>query len=153
MPCVKSLEYRGMRLLDINVLIARVDTAHTHHQRAISWFNETASSGWVTCPLTENGFVRTLGHPSYPDGPGSPERAANLLRKLIVKAHGHRSIPDDVSLLDVATFPSLAGIGSKQITDLYLLALAVNHNIRFLSFDERINPELIPGGENFWEIL
>lgn len=153
MLCAKSLESNLMRLLDINVLIARIDPAHTHHKRAIAWFNETAPSGWATCPLTENGFARILGHPSYPEGPGSPERAAKLLKQLVNKVHGHRFFPDDLSLLDAASFPSLAEVGSKQITDLYLLALAVNHNIRFLSFDERINPELIPGGENAWEIL
>lgn len=142
-----------MRLLDINVLIARIDPAHAQHEKAIAWFRETAPSGWATCPLTENGLVRILGHPSYPQGPGSPECAAKLLRQLKNKVLNHRFVPDDLSLLDIAAFPSLAGVGSKQITDLYLLALAVNNNIRFLSFDERINPELIPGGQAAWEIL
>lgn len=142
-----------MMLLDTNVLIARVDTAHTHHQRAVTWFKKTAPSGWATCPLTVNGFVRIVGHPSYPDGPGSPGKAALLLKKLIGAAPGHRFFPDDLSLLDTAAFPSLAGVGSQQITDLYLLALAVNHNMRFLSFDQRINPKLIPGGDKALEIL
>ena len=142
-----------MRLLDINVLIARIDPAHDQHKRAVVWFNETAPSGWATCPLTENGLVRILGHPSYPEGPESPERAAKLLRQLISKVPNHRFLPDDLSLLDAAAFPSLTDVGSKQITDLYLLALAVNHNIRFLSFDKRINRGLISGGDAAWEIL
>ena len=142
-----------MRLLDINLLIARTDPSHTHHGKAVTWFAEHAAIGWITCPLTENGFVRILGHPGYPAGPGSPERAAKLLRRLVTTVPGHRFLPDNLSLLDRAAFPALANVGSKQITDLYLLALAVNHDIRFLTFDERIDPALIPGGPNACETL
>jgi hypothetical protein len=45
-------------------------------------------------------------------------------------------------LLDV----SLQGVTSVQLTDLYLLALAVRHNARFLTRDRRIDPSLVPGG-------
>ena len=45
-------------LLDINVLIALVDSAHTHHSRDRRWFEQRQSEHWATCPITENRFVR-----------------------------------------------------------------------------------------------
>jgi hypothetical protein len=35
--------------------------------------------------------------------------------------------------------------GPRQITDSYLLALAVAHGGRFVSFDQRIRGDLVPG--------
>ena len=78
----------------------------------------------VTCPLTQNGFVRIYGHPGYPDGPGSPAEALVELRYLL-SLRTHRFIADSLSLSDTRVFSSLAGITSKQLTDVYLLGLAV----------------------------
>ena len=36
-------------------------------------------------------------------------------------------------------------LGPRQITDAYLLALAVSHGGRFVTFDRRINVDLVPG--------
>jgi predicted nucleic acid-binding protein len=47
-------------LFDVNVLIALFDPAHVHHESAHAWWKANQSSGWATCPLTENGFVRVL---------------------------------------------------------------------------------------------
>ena len=47
--------------------------------------------------------------------------------------------PDDISLLDEKTLTWDAVLGSRQITDCYLLALAVHHQGRFVRFDRRIN--------------
>ena len=134
-----------MHLIDVNVLIARADPEHEHHAAAVRWMARHAAEGWITCPLTENAFVRILGHPSYPGGPGSPERAASLLRRLL-RIPGHDFWPDDVSLLDAVVFPSLAGVHSSDLTDLYLLALAVQHEAQFVTFDTRVDPALIDGG-------
>ena len=140
-------------LLDINVLIARQDADHEHHARASQWLNANAAAGWATCPVTENGFVRILGQPSYPGWPGTPEAAAKVLRGLIASIPGHRFLPDEISLLDHAVFPSLQGVGARAVTDLYLLALAVHHGVRFATLDSRINPALIAGGPATYELL
>jgi hypothetical protein len=133
-------------LLDINLLIARGDADHVHHSRVAVWLHQRAADGWATCPLTENGFVRILGQPSYPGWPGTPERSAAALRKLIVALPGHRFLPDEISVLDAAILPSLLGVGPRALTDLYLLALAVHHGAQFATLDARINPSLVPGG-------
>ena len=59
-------------LLDVNVLIALVDTAHVQHDEAHEWFGKTGRKAFATCPLTENGLLRIVGHPRYPNSPGSP---------------------------------------------------------------------------------
>ena len=99
----------------------------------------------VTCPLTENGFVRIYGHPSYPDGPGSPALALEELR-IIRGMNTHRFLGDSLSIDDPWAFHSLDGIGPKQVTDLYLLALAVRHQMAFATSDDSIPATRVVGG-------
>jgi len=134
-----------MHLLDVNVLIALADRQHPHFQAALSWFQANAAAEWATCPLTENGFLRILGHSSYSSGPGSPAAAATILEGMKQAVPQHHFIPDDVSLLDFG-LSSLPKVTSGQLTDIYLLALAVKHRAKFLSLDRRIDPSLVPGG-------
>lgn len=132
-------------LLDLNVLIARMDPRHEHHMRAKRWLESRRGMDLVTCPLTENGFVRIYGHPSYPRGPGSPEAALEALR-VIRGLPYHRFLGDTVSLDDPGLFRSLSGLGPKQITDLYLLGLAVRNRISFATFDSGVPAEFVIGG-------
>jgi predicted nucleic acid-binding protein len=59
-------------LLDVNVLIALIDPAHIQHDRAHAWFAKFGKKAWATCPLTENGVLRIVGHARYPNSPGTP---------------------------------------------------------------------------------
>ncbi|TLZ12344.1 MAG: hypothetical protein E6K34_17875 [Gammaproteobacteria bacterium] len=54
-------------LLDVNVLIALLDSDHTLHGTAMSWFAKHAREGWASCPITQNGCVRIMSNPSYPN--------------------------------------------------------------------------------------
>lgn len=130
-------------LLDANVLIALLDSEHVHHARALQFFPTAQREGWATCPLVENAFLRIFGRPSYPNGPGSPEIARRLLLQYCATP-GHQFLPDDLTLRDAHQFPVLPA--SQQLTDLYLLALAVKRGARFATFDENIDATLIPGG-------
>ena len=132
-------------LLDLNVLIARMDPRHEHHTRAKRWLDARPGMDLVTCPLTENGFLRIYGHPSYLGGPGSPEAALDELR-VIRDMPRHRFLGDTLSLDDPGVFHSLAGIGPKQITDIYLLGLAAKHRISFATFDAAIPVDQVVGG-------
>ncbi|MDP3071524.1 MAG: PIN domain-containing protein [Opitutaceae bacterium] len=134
-----------MHLLDVSVLVALCDAAHEFHDAANGWFQRIQPAGWATCPLTENGLVRILGHPSYPGGTGSPAQARPLLQALL-RTPGHAFWPDDVSICDSAAFPSLARSNSASLSDLYLLGLALSHGARFATFDRRIDPAVLPGG-------
>jgi uncharacterized protein len=52
---------------------------------------------------------------------------------------GHAFWPDDVSLLDAAVFDHTRLLGRRQITDIYLLALAVKHGGRLVTLDAGIS--------------
>jgi len=132
-------------LLDINVLIARVDPNHEFHARVRAWLKPRSAQGIVTCPLTENGFLRIYGHPNYPGGPGSPEHA-RLDLQVIRALPDHQFVGDTLSIADTTLFPSLQGASPKALTDLYLLALAAAHGLQFATFDQEINAELVMGG-------
>jgi len=139
-------------LLDINVLIARTDALHVLHSRTVDWMKHTDSAEFATCPITENGFLRIYGHPDYPRGPGSPNAALPLLR--VIKGRpGHRFLPANVALDDTALFTSLAGMTSRQLTDVYLLGLAVRHQVRFVTFDARIASGCVRGGSGALEVI
>ena len=129
-----------MHLLDANLLIALGDSQHVHHRRAQSWFHSQARRAWATCPLTENAFLRILGSPGYPGRIGDPASLRTLLQR-ICAVPGHRFWADDVSLRDLAPFPTLPR--SKYLTDVYLLALAVKHQAQLASLDRRIEPHLL----------
>ncbi|MSU66856.1 MAG: PIN domain-containing protein [Opitutus sp.] len=134
-----------MHLLDVSVLVALCDPAHEFHDQASRWFNRIRPDGWATCPLTENGLVRILGHPAYPGGPGSPAQARPLLQAL-VRTPGHLFWPDEISIADPTVFRTLARTTAAHLTDLYLLALALHHGANFATFDRRIDPAVLPGG-------
>jgi predicted nucleic acid-binding protein len=87
------------RLLDINVLIALCDPNHIDHQRVAAWFEEIGGKAWVSCPITENGFVRILSNPNYPGLSGSASLATRLLQELRIRK-GHEFWADDYSIVD-----------------------------------------------------
>ena len=130
-------------LLDVNVLIALLDAAHVHHRRAREWFAANVEQGWASCPITENGCVRILSQPTYP-GHVAPAVAASMLRDATQTRH-HTFFADDVSLLDEAAFAWRSLLTPRQLTDAYLLALAVRHKARFATLDERIRLGAVSG--------
>ena len=136
-----------MFLLDINILIALADPDHQHHGKAEAFFLANHTAGWATCPITENGFVRILGGPSYPKGPGSCETARDMLKSLCAYA-GHRFWTDDLSVRSLVNLPV-----SKHLTDHYLLSLAMNRQGKLATFDRHIKAALIPGGAAAYVVL
>ena len=123
-------------LLDVNILLALLDTAHVHHQRVKAWLLSQENPSWASCPLTQNGFTRIISQPAYP-GHISIERATSLLARASASAN-HRFWADDLSLLDPSIFDHSKLHGPKQITDAYLLALAVHHGGRLVALDRAI---------------
>ena len=132
-------------LLDVNVLIALIDPAHVQHDRAHVWFAAIGHKTWATCPLTENGVLRIVGHPRYPNSPGSPAAVAELLTSLR-KLPGHIFWPDDLSLLDSEHVRTARLLDSAHVTDSYLLALADAHKGQLATFDQRIPTESVVDG-------
>ena len=123
-------------LLDVNVLIALLDADHSLHGRATQWFAKQAKLGWASCPITQNGCLRIMSHPGYPNA--LPVRAVSerLLEACMSKYHAFWA--DDISLMDAGNFDCTRIHGPKQITDLYLLGLAVEHGGQLVTFDTAI---------------
>lgn len=123
-------------LLDVNVLLALLDSDHVDHDRAMAWLDEEIAGGWASCALTQNGFVRIVSQPHYPS-PVPPSSALTLLAQAAATEH-HEFWPCSVSLLDPAVVDSSRIHGHRQITDAYLLALATAHDGRLVTFDESV---------------
>lgn len=130
-------------LLDINVLIALLDRAHVHHAAARAWLESNIGHGWASCPITQNGCVRIMSQPAYPQAI-TPAQAITRLRAAAATTH-HAFWNDDVSVLDGRLIHAEQVHGPRQLTDLYLLALAVRHQGRFVSFDAGIALGAVPG--------
>jgi toxin-antitoxin system PIN domain toxin len=129
-------------LLDVNVLIALIDPSHEFHDFAHAWFQRNRRHGWATCPITENACVRILGKPGYPYLGITVPEVRDILSELC-RAKDHRFWPDSVSLLDNKRF-DLAGAGSKNITDIYLLGIADAQGGRLATFDQSIRQKSVP---------
>src|SRR5438876_3078765 len=110
-------------LLDVNVLIALFDQDHSLHERARDWFAANVRRGWASCPITQNGCVRIMSHPGYPNALPVPP-VIERLAEASASVH-HEFWPDELSLLDSKVLHRTHILGSRQVTDLYLLALAV----------------------------
>ena len=131
-------------LLDVNVLTALLDPNHTHHDRAHDWFGGPGRERWISCPTTENGTVRIVGHPKYANAQPVPVVLESL--ESLTRVGHHRFEPDAVSLLDDSIKRSNL-LSSSQVTDTYLVQLAVSLRAKLATFDARIVTSAIPNAE------
>ena len=124
-------------LLDLNVLVALFDPAHPHHEDAHRWFSSRRKRGWATCPVTVNGCVRVLSNPGYPSVETTPAEVISRLR-ILCSAPDHEFWAEGLSLLDERRFRRQFVVGHLQVTDIYLLGLAVHYKGRLATFDRSI---------------
>jgi toxin-antitoxin system PIN domain toxin len=130
-------------LLDVNVLIALLDAAHLHHARADAWLTENIAAGWASCAITQNGCVRIMSQPVYPNSMPAA-RVAQRLREA-TETKFHRFVPDASSLLDTEKFDTEQLLGHRQVTDAYLLGLAVANRMRLVTFDGGVPMRVVRG--------
>jgi toxin-antitoxin system PIN domain toxin len=134
-------------LLDVNFLIALLDSDHVDHSTANRWFRNHHSRGWATCAITENGVARVLAQPAYPSGQRTPAEVIQVLGDLKrAFAASYEFWPNEVSLSDDTLFVSNFIAGSRQVTDAYLLGLTSRHRGTLVSFDLRLPWQAIRGG-------
>jgi toxin-antitoxin system PIN domain toxin len=122
--------------LDVNVLIALLDSDHASHDSAINWFEKHARQGWASCPITENGCIRIMSNPGYPNP--LPVQAVVARLAEACRQDIHEFWSDEVSLLDPCVVDTTRIHGPRQLTDVYLLAVAVHHAGRLVTFDSGI---------------
>ncbi len=139
-------------LLDVNVLIALIDPTHVFHERTHVWFSREAEDDWATCPITENGVVRIISQPNYLNRVGSPADATALVARLL-RRQGHHFWADDLSLATSSLVKIDRIRTAAQVTDTYLLALAVSKRGQLATLDRRLSPDAVVGGKKALRII
>ena len=140
-PAAARKPTRG--LLDVNVLIALLDADHLHHRPATDWLEDHIGAGWASCAITQNGCLRNMSQPGYPN-PLSTAQVAARLRAATQTRH-LLFVPSSASLLDEARFDTTQLLSQLQVTDAWLLGLAVAHGLRLVTFDARLPLRVVRG--------
>jgi toxin-antitoxin system PIN domain toxin len=131
-------------LLDVNALLALLWPRQEHHSVVESWFLATGKKHWATCPITEAGCVRLLSNPIATPGALRVSEALHVLA-INLKQPGHVFLPDDVDLLASLSMCKGSLQGYRQVTDAYLLGLAIHHKAHLVTLDGGI-ASLAPAG-------
>ena len=130
-------------LLDVNVLIALLDGSHIHHRPVTDWLASHIDEGWASSPITQNGCIRVLSQPGYPN----PVPAAQVAKRLAEATQhpSHAFWADSISLLQPGYLMWERILSSRHVTDAYLLALAVRQGGRFVTLDRGIVLDAVGG--------
>ena len=123
------------RLATCPTWFSRVWPNHVHHREAQGWFAKKGAAQFRTCPITQTGFVRISSNPAFSSEAATPGEALALLDH-VQRLPGHDFWPDDLSAGDAFAGKSL--IGHRQVTDAYLLALAIAHGGVLATLDRAV---------------
>ena len=126
-------------LLDVNVLVALLWPHHEMHSAAADWFQRhTRAQGiWATCGLTQAGLVRVLSNPSVSQGTLTPWRVTEVLEENLQRPE-HRFWAMDLSWPEALRLSGINVASHQQVTDIYLIGLAVQNNGRVVTFDKAL---------------
>jgi toxin-antitoxin system PIN domain toxin len=112
-------------LLDVNVLLALQWPGEISHRRIQDWFFKTGMHSFSTCSMTQSGFVRVIANPSYAGKRLDVSEARESLF-LLTELDGHQFWPMDLEFKEATDFFSERLVGHLQVTDAYLLGLAIH---------------------------
>ena len=124
-------------LLDTNLLIALLWPSHERHDLALKWFTRHRGKGWATCPFTQAGFVRIVSNPAFSRDAVQP-REANHVLSANTAAKDHTFWPDELPFAEAVAFAGVRLLGHQQVTDAYLLGLAIRRGGVLATLDQRI---------------
>lgn len=133
-------------LLDVNVLIALGWRGHPDHTKIQRWFARNSNQGWATCPFTQAAFVRIVSNPAFSPHATSPAEALKLLTNNVRHAT-HEFWPDNLDLCEALRPFAARLVGHQQVTDAYLLALALRKKGKLATLDRGIL-SLLPQGSH-----
>jgi toxin-antitoxin system PIN domain toxin len=142
----------GPYLLDANVLIALAWPAHLSHARAMRWFARHANQGWATCPLIQTAFVRILSNPQFSPHALTPQNALGLLEANL-KHPGHSFWPDSIGIADAMRSLHTPLSGHRQITDAYLVGLALHRKAKLATLDQKLAGWLVGARASVVEVI
>jgi uncharacterized protein len=125
-------------LLDVNVLIALLWPPHEAHARAQRWFAQNARHGWATCAMTQAGFVRIVSNPIFSRSAVSPRDALEVLSGSL-QHPAHHFWTEDIGVTEALAHFGRRLLGHQQITDAYLLGLAIQKKGRLATLDASLS--------------
>ncbi len=136
-------------LLDVNLLVALVWPAQVHYRAARRWFAANRQSGFRTCPITQAGMVRVLGNPRHGrEGLTIAEAQGGLAELVALPEHEFWT----ANLTLASAIERVGPIsGHQQITDAYLVALAIANGGILATFDRGVLG--LRGAKGFVEII
>ena len=129
-------------LLDTSILIALLDASHIHHRLTAQWLQTHGGAGWASCPITLNGCIRILSQPSYPNRLPMQQVVTGLRQAMQNPLHEFWA--DDINIVTTMAIDWSYTVRPAQLTDVYLLALAVAHEACFVTLDQGIAPTCVP---------
>lgn len=106
---------------------------------------QNGKHGWASCAITINGCARILSNPAYRGGLPLPQILERLQKATQAKAH--QSLNQTASIADSTLFDFSKLLTGRQITDVYLLGLAVRNQCRLVTFDQRIDLSAVIGAK------
>jgi uncharacterized protein len=124
-------------LLDVAVSGALLDDAH-RFSAPVNAFIATPRVRIATGPITENGVTRVMSFPSHGRRGGLPIHAGRLELQQACTELDHAVWPDEVSLRDDGRVAFSRVQGHNQVTNMYLLALAVSRGGCLATFDQGV---------------
>jgi predicted nucleic acid-binding protein len=124
-----------------------IGPAHVQHEHVHEWFGRVGHKAFATCPITENGLLRIVGHPKYPNSPGPPSTVAAALTA-IRGLGGHQFWPDSISLVQGDLADPVLLSSHSRVTDSYLLALARVNKGKLATLDQKLATEVVAGGKS-----
>ena len=87
-----------------------------------------------------------MSHPGYPNALPVSAVIARLAEACATAVH--EFWPDDVSLLDKRVADPTRIHGPRQLTDIYLLSLAIQHGGKLIAFDAKLSLDGVRRAEN-----
>jgi len=130
-------------LPDVNVLIALMWPAHESHSQVQDWFARQVRQGWATCPFTQAAFVRLVSNPAFSRDAVSPQEAVTLLTGNL-KHRYHRFWSDEISFGEAVESFQGRLVGHQQVSDAYLLGLAIHKKGKLATMDQAVLALLPP---------
>jgi toxin-antitoxin system PIN domain toxin len=134
-------------LLDVNLLFVLHQPRHMSFQSVFGWFAHSQESSFATCAITQAGLFRLL----LQGVNGMDSFSVNDARKTIQRFSSRPNhiywseMPACLDAID-PFFPRIQG--HRQITDAYLLGLAIHHGGKLATLDKAIlhlaGPEFAP---------
>jgi predicted nucleic acid-binding protein len=122
-------------LLDVNFLYALTARSHVHNRLVREWFYALPNLQWDICGFTEAGLLRNMTA-SRP-GQISMNDATAILGQL-TEHPGYRYLPITANWQTLCSPFFKRLFGTKQVTDAYLLGLAVRENLVLVTMDKGI---------------